>query len=579
MRRYIRRWKAIFALATVVAPSPRTTLGGESSSSADIDDDPSSAAAAAAHREAEASGSRIVQSLFRFPASRLGPEFDDLLQNWHHDWLRCAATNSTTSSSSSSTEPEARTATTTTTPHHRHRLPPITPEPSGKHHAYNSVSSAAATLFRRQCYGPAPSARTTTPATTMRNLYKNFERRRKDISFEYMEDAKEEMRLLHTMTNRFYPAFLISEDEEGDGDGGGSNKEAEKSRRRDQRGATTRMMHKKKSRSTIGTIHAQSALPYDFDSPSKLSFQMVSSVNGKEEEEEGNDNPPRRQQWSWYPPGHFSSRGTPDNMPFRMNMYEAMRNRLERRMRLLLPDFDGFEHGRQSGMFWYPPGGVREWHDNRLDLVGNTKKGGRSRKEEEIIFASQVWRMYFVRTARDPEFDEKLDMLRDVDVSSDRGGGGGGGSSGDDHSAMHILPGEDPGITLDVLRGAGARPLTKEEEMRRWSDEFAEGYSVPRGYESKSGSIDDDGEDDSNGVGVDTTALDRESVWRIPDRDGYVTLFRIPEIWHCIVSEEVHRYSLGFAFSDREVQALLRLAGVEFDVADGENVDHTKDEL
>jgi hypothetical protein len=60
--------------------------------------------------------------------------------------------------------------------------------------------------------------------------------------------------------------------------------------------------------------------------------------------------------------------------------------------------------------------------------------------------------------------------------------------------------------------------------------------------------------------------LDRNSVWRLPDKNGYVTFFRLPKLLHCIVSEEVHRYSLGFAFSDEEVQAMLRYAGIDFDV-------------
>jgi len=67
------------------------------------------------------------------------------------------------------------------------------------------------------------------------------------------------------------------------------------------------------------------------------------------------------------------------------------------------------------------------------------------------------------------------------------------------------------------------------------------------------------------------------------DIDGYVTLFRIPDLWHCIVSEEVHRYSLGFAFSDKEVHALLQVADIDFDTVldDKEKADtiDRKDEL
>jgi hypothetical protein len=139
--------------------------------------------------------------------------------------------------------------------------------------------------------------------------------------------------------------------------------------------------------------------------------------------------------------------------------------------------------------------------------------------------------MYFVRTTRDPEFDRKLAKLKKSEAVD---------QSSNDHSAMHIIPGDDAGITLEVLRRAGARLLNRAEEMRQWSDEFAEGQTHPPPGENYGGVNDEDG-----------TVLDRNAVWRIPDEDGYVTLFRLPDIWHCIVSEEVHRYSLGFAFSDK----------------------------
>jgi hypothetical protein len=200
-------------------------------------------------------------------------------------------------------------------------------------------------------------------------------------------------------------------------------------------------------------------------------------------------------------------------------------------------------------MYWYPPGGVREWHSNYLDLVGHTGASGdgSSNAGAEDIFASQVWRMYFVRTARDDAFDD--DRFEGKETARGRR---------DDRSAMHIVPGEQPGITLDVLREAGARPLTEDESRRQWSDEFAEDYPIPAAAQTA----------EENSAGEDA-AFDREAVWRLPDRDGYVTLFRLPDLWHCIVSEEVHRYSLGFAFSDREVQALLTLADVKFDMATG----------
>mmetsp|Transcript_16302 Transcript_16302/g.29459 ORF Transcript_16302/g.29459 Transcript_16302/m.29459 type:complete len:174 (-) Transcript_16302:838-1359(-) len=145
--------------------------------------------------------------------------------------------------------------------------------------------------------------------------------------------------------------------------------------------------------------------------------------------------------------------------------------------------FVGFEYGRQSGMYWYPPGGVREWHTNYLDLIGNAARqsssssssssssvsssvGGAAadddddEKTTQDIFASQVWRMYFVRTTRDEEFDLKSDRLR---KSAKKGGGEGvvddddnghgqhnrrRNENKDDRSAMHIIPGDDSDITL-----------------------------------------------------------------------------------------------------------------------------------
>lgn len=386
-----------------------------------------------------------------------------------------------------------------------------------------------------------------------------------------MKDSVEEMRVIHTMIKRIHPAFLPPEDENDKNEDNNSG----------------RRMHKKKSRSTADTIYAQSTLPPDYDSPSKLAFQTTVLNDDDDDDDDNNNNAtnadPKTQQWTWQPPAHFSSRGTPDNMPFRINTYNSMRRKLQRRLQDLLPDRfeDGFEYGRQSGMFWYPPGGVREWHSNYLDLVGNTKKdkkdGGsgtsRQQRNDEKIFASQVWRMYFVRTVRDEEFDEKLTKSK-----KKKSGDAVDRRSNNDHSAMHIIPGEDAGITLDVLQKAGARPLRKEEEKRQWSDEFAEDYSEPPSQQRSND------ESSSQAAADDGSVLDRNSVWRIPDRDGYVTLFRLPDIWHCIVSEEVHRYSLGFAFSDREVQALLKLAGVDFDaganekVEDGDVMDK-KDEL
>jgi len=440
--------------------------------------------------KAESDKFKIAQSLFRFPASKMGPEFDELLQHWYRNTLN--ADNTT-----------------------------ITPDPVGKAHALQSVSTPAATLFRRQCYSPSPNS-------SKNNLYKTLESRKKELGFQQMDDKFEEGRLMHTITQRLYHAFLPPKEEDSEKD--------------------ARRMHKKKSKSNVNTIHAQTNLPSDFDSPRRLSFQT--GVSSKSD-----DNEQPQQQYFWRSPAHFSSQGTSRDLQFRLKSWDVLVEYLEPSIQKILPHFI-FQHARQSGNFWYPPGGVREWHTNELDLVGNMIGGGYSKEEE--MFAKQTWRAYFVRTVRDSEYDKKLSKLRKgrhVDNSSN------------DHSAMHIIPGNDAGITLDVLKKAGARRLTNDEEKRQYSDEFAEDYTPP----SQNNKVEED-------FNIDSTGLDRNSVWRLPDQDGYLTLFRLPDIWHCIVSEEVHRYSLGFAFSDEEVQALLTLAGVQFDTtAKADSIDEAVD--
>lgn len=435
-------------------------------------------ASASKNRDTEVSSSqsngRIVQSLFRFPAAQLGPDFNELLDLWYTQWLRIP---------SNYTKP----------------LPLIDPDASGKHHASHAVSATVSTLFRRQCYGSL--------SQTQKTLYKNLEQRRKEIEFQYLQDAQEEMKLLHTMVKRFSPAFHLKE---GDAT---------------QFTADSKHIHKKKAKSTANTVYSLPSSDVDaYDSPTKLAYQ---TENGT-------------QQWTWRPAGHFSARGSPGNHQFRVNFFNIMRQRLK--------DVK-LEMGRQSGMFWYPPGAVREWHSNYLDLVGSAKKNDNANPSDKAIFASQEWRMYFVRTVRDENFDSKLRKLKskklDVNVTIDE--------STNDHSAMHMIPGDDTGITLEVLQNAGARLLQSNEKNRQFADVFAEG-DIPKHRVSTTS---------SNVTGEE---FDRSAVWRIPDADGYVTLFRLPKLWHCIVSEEVHRYSLGFAFSDREVQDLLKMAGVKFDV-------------
>ena len=367
----VTSWKVLLTLATLVAVVAEDTaddheheheheheqgVGGDSQSSS-------------------SDGGRIVQSLFRFPATQLGPEFGELLQMWHSEWLHADNADNDTGS--------------TQTQH----LPKITPESSGAAHAFYSVATPAATLFRRQCYSPAPIE-----TQAKHNLYKNFEQQRKAISFQYIKDSVEEMKLIHTMTKRFYPAFTMhlgNNDKQQ-----GSRSSSSSSDNGIAVASTTRRMHKKKSKSTVDTIYAQTTLPSDYDSPSKLAFQTVASNSDKDN---SNNKQTIQQEWAWHPPAHFSSRGVPNNMSFRVNMYKSMRNALQTKIQQVvvsLSDFE-FDHGRQSGMFWYPPGGVREWHRNYLDLVGNTKNQKQKKRDngsstaaektkEEEIFASQV---------------------------------------------------------------------------------------------------------------------------------------------------------------------------------------------
>lgn len=449
-----------------------------------------------AEEGAAADDGHIVQSLFRFPASKLGPEFERLLQLWYDEWLY-TTTNETDANI-------------------------ITPDPSGRQHALLSVSTPAVTLFRRQCYGEVKSSQLT-------NLYRNFEQRRKEIEFQHMKDPMEEMKMLHTMTKRFFPAFVPPED--------GTSSDST---------IATAHMHRKKSSSTVDTIHANTKLPLDYDSPSRLAFQTKKLSDDDDDDENNNDTP--IQQWSWRIAGQFSNRGMPNFMQWRVKFYSLMRNEFQNELSKSTPGFK-FAFGRPSGMYWYPPGAVREWHSNYLDLGEVTKSQHQLMTGNEHIYASQVWRMYFIRTVRDEKFDG---LLRHLGVVTS--------NDAEDRSAMHIIPGDDEGITLDVLKKAGARPLTAEEKKRRLNDVFAEEYTNPTINSTLAS-----GEDVPKSSEGDMS-LDRNSVWRLPDKNGYVTFFRLPKLLHCIISEEVHRYSLGFAFSDEEVQAMLRYAGIEFDV-------------
>lgn len=475
------------------------------------------------------SKSRIVESLFRFPASDLGDDFTRLLRLWYEDILHVPINSSSSS------------------------LPAIAPDPSGVHHASRSVSSSVATLFRRRCYSA--------PSSSHRNLYHNLERRRKEIEFRYMDDADEEMTLLHTAVKRFEPAFRWPQDDSHD----------------------VAARHKKQStqRSSSDTI-------YDITPTQQKQYDTP-----RQQRHTTTD----KRRWTWRPAGHYSSRGILSNRNFRSKFFRAMRrNQLQQHS-------IEWENGRLSGMFWYPPGGVREWHTNYLDLKGsitggissnndgrtvkrnnNDENEKRIKSREEEIFGSQVWRMYYVRTVRDDDLDDRLQKLHNKSLSKGQNDDGVLDTTDDavdstdwsvnDHSAMHIIPGRDKGITLEVLRNAGARLLNAKERGRRYRDIFAQEEEEKEEDSLHYTAINTT--DERTATTSTTTSseestsaeFDRNAIWRIPDRDGYVTLFRLPSLWHCVVSEEVHRYSLGFAFSDGEVRQLLRLAGVEFDVVE-----------
>ena len=60
--------------------------------------------------------------------------------------------------------------------------------------------------------------------------------------------------------------------------------------------------HGETSASTVNTIHAQSTLSADYDTPSRLSFQTGVSPSKLNEEEGDVNTNEQQQQWSWYPP-------------------------------------------------------------------------------------------------------------------------------------------------------------------------------------------------------------------------------------------------------------------------------------
>jgi hypothetical protein len=188
--------------------------------------------------------------------------------------------------------------------------------------------------------------------------------------------------------------------------------------------------------------------------------------------------------------------------------YAGKQNEFRRQVHdtLQLPGQGDFFGGRVSGTFWYPPNAIREWHTNNWDLQvdGNGH-------------AQMPWRMYYVRQkAATPTggLDTSRTLREDPTYFRDK-------------SALHLV--EGPGIPPERLEAFGAYRLTKEEDKKT-----------------------DDG----------------LNVWRIPDQDGYVSLFRLQPVepfrWHCIVADDsVHRYSMGISLDDEGVEAMLKYAGVD----------------
>jgi hypothetical protein len=186
--------------------------------------------------------------------------------------------------------------------------------------------------------------------------------------------------------------------------------------------------------------------------------------------------------------------------------YAGAQGAFRRRIHDAIGDFFG---GSVSGTFWYPPNAIREWHTNNWDLQVDANSGQ----------AKMPWRMYYVRLKAADRLTGGLDTSRTLVEDP---------TYFVDKSALHLV--EGPGLPPERLEALGAYRLTKEKEANQ------------------------------NAGGL--------NVWRIPDQDGYVSLFRLQHVepfrWHCIVADDsVHRYSLGISLDDAGVEAMLKHAGVD----------------
>lgn len=175
------------------------------------------------------------------------------------------------------------------------------------------------------------------------------------------------------------------------------------------------------------------------------------------------------------------------------------------------PEHSGYFGGVISGTFWYPPNAIREWHTNAWDL----------HRSETTGKISKPWRMYYVRqkaAALDGTVDTSRSLQEHPEYFQDKSG-------------MHLVDG--PGLPPSRLKEVGAYRLPPNDD--------------PQQQQQQQGG---------------------PSVWRVPDKDGYVSLFRLqidrPFRWHCIVTDDtVHRYSMGMSLSDEGVERMLAHAGVD----------------
>lgn len=209
--------------------------------------------------------------------------------------------------------------------------------------------------------------------------------------------------------------------------------------------------------------------------------------------------------WTWRPAAHFSSRGSKTSrLSFRAKLLEMMRDALG----------EDYEGARPSGTYWYPPGGVREWHTNKFDVQNGD---------------AQPYRLYFVKLKRESRRRPCCRAANAVCLAC------ASAQSPREYCSTH------PG-TLGCSE-AIANAATASSAMHLLEEEGC-------------------GFNEQQAAAVGAEKIKGTEVWRLPDLDGHATLFKLPEVWHCVLGadeeELTHRYSLGFALSEREAMAIVR---------------------